>query len=64
MRDSLDAHSKENVSKAAETEGNVEFLKQKRNFHTFESCSISDVKMNLKNNLTLQNLKNKNKKDL
>jgi len=41
---------KENVSKAAETEGNVEFLKQKRNFHTFESCSISDVKMNLKNN--------------
>ncbi len=41
---------KENESKASETEGNIEFLKQKRNFHIFESCSISDVKLNLMKN--------------
>lgn len=38
---------KENESAASDLEGNVEFLKQKRNFHTFEPCSISDVKKEL-----------------
>lgn len=38
---------KENESAASELEGNVEFLKQKRNFHTFEPCGISDVKKEL-----------------
>jgi len=34
----------ENESKASSKEGNVEFLKQKRNFHTFEPCNIIDLK--------------------
>lgn len=38
---------KENETKGSELEGNVEFLKQKRTFHTFEPCSISDVKREL-----------------
>ena len=38
---------KENESKASSKEGNVEFLKQKRNFHTFEPCSILDLKTSL-----------------
>jgi imidazole glycerol-phosphate synthase subunit HisF len=39
-----------NISEASETEGNIEFLKQKRNFHTFEPCSINEVKKYLINN--------------
>lgn len=35
---------KENESTASALEGNIEFLKQKRNFHTFEACSIQDLK--------------------
>ena len=35
---------KENESNASVLEGNVEFLKQKRNFHTFEPCSIKELK--------------------
>ena len=35
---------KENESNASSQEGNVEFLKQKRNFHTFEPSSINDLK--------------------
>jgi cyclase len=35
---------KENESKASDLEGNVEFLNQKRNFHTFEPCKIKDLK--------------------
>jgi len=35
---------KENESKVSSLEGNVEFLKQKRNFHTFEPSSINDLK--------------------
>jgi cyclase len=38
---------KENESAASELEGNVQFLKQKRSFHTFEPCSIADVKKEL-----------------
>ncbi len=38
---------KENETKGSDLEGNVEFLKQKRNFHTFEPCSISEVKKEL-----------------
>jgi cyclase len=38
---------KENQSQASRLEGNVEFLKQKRNFHTFEPCSILDLKNQL-----------------
>ena len=38
---------KENESRVSSTEGNVEFLKQKRNFHTFEPCSISELKNTL-----------------
>lgn len=38
---------KENESEASDKEGNVEFLKQKRNFHTFETCSILDLKKEL-----------------
>lgn len=41
---------KENESQASNLEGNVEFLNQKRSFHTFEPCSIEDVKRELKNN--------------
>jgi cyclase len=35
---------KENESKGSSLEGNVEFLNQKRNFHTFKPCRIIDVK--------------------
>lgn len=35
---------KENESAASNLEGNVEFLKQKRSFHTFEPSSIYDLK--------------------
>ena len=38
---------KENESQASSKEGNVEFLKQKRNFHTFEPCSITSLKSKL-----------------
>jgi cyclase len=38
---------KENESKGSETEGNVEFLRQKREFHTFELCRIQDLKRSL-----------------
>lgn len=41
---------KENESQASALEGNVEFLNQKRSFHTFEPCSIEDVKSELKRN--------------
>lgn len=41
---------KENKSQASSLEGNVEFLNQKRSFHTFEPCSIEDVKKTLKSN--------------
>jgi cyclase len=41
---------KENQSQASSLEGNVEFLNQKRNFHTFEPCSIEDLKRELKRN--------------
>jgi cyclase len=41
---------KENESFASNLEGNVEFLNKKRSFHTFEPCSIVDVKKRLINN--------------
>lgn len=41
---------KENESRASSLEGNVEFLNQKRSFHTFIPCSIEDVKRTLKIN--------------
>jgi cyclase len=41
---------KENESFASDLEGNVEFLNKKRSFHTFEPCSIVDVKKRLINN--------------
>lgn len=41
---------KTNESKASSVEGNVEFLKQKRNFHTFQPCSISELKTTLDSN--------------
>ena len=41
---------KENESQASTLEGNVEFLNQKRSFHTFEPCSIEEVKRTLKSN--------------
>jgi cyclase len=41
---------KENESKASALEGNVEFLKQKRSFHTFETSSIKDLKRKLISN--------------
>ncbi len=41
---------KEYESKASSLEGNVEFLKQKRNFHTFEPSSIYDLKKVLVDN--------------
>jgi cyclase len=41
---------KENESLGSDLEGNVEFLNQKRSFHTFEPCSIEDVKRELKSN--------------
>jgi cyclase len=41
---------KENESKASSLEGNVEFLNQKRSFHTFEPCTITDLKKMLIDN--------------
>ena len=41
---------KENESQASTLEGNVEFLNQKRSFHTFEPCSIADLKRTLISN--------------
>ncbi len=41
---------KENVSQASDLEGNVEFLKQKRSYHIFEPCKISELKEALTNN--------------
>ena len=41
---------KENESKVSSKEGNVEFLKQKRNFHTFEPCTIKELKNTLVEN--------------
>ncbi|WP_295234455.1 imidazole glycerol phosphate synthase cyclase subunit [Sediminibacterium sp.] len=38
---------KTNETQSAKTEGNTEFLKQKRSFHTFEPCSIMDIKTHL-----------------
>jgi imidazole glycerol-phosphate synthase subunit HisF len=35
---------KDNESRASNLEGNVEFLNQKRSFHTFEPCQIREVK--------------------
>ena len=41
---------KENKSQASTIEGNVEFLNQKRSFHTFEPSSIKDLKRSLRSN--------------
>ncbi len=41
---------KENEPEVSETEGNVEFLKQKRSYHIFQPCEISEVKKELLNN--------------
>lgn len=41
---------KENESKASALEGNVEFLNQKRSFHTFEPCTITELKKMLIDN--------------
>lgn len=38
---------KENESRASNLEGNVEFLNQKRSFHTFEPCQLKEVKIKL-----------------
>jgi cyclase len=37
----------ENKSQASASEGNIEFLNQKRSFHIFEQCSIEDLKRQL-----------------
>jgi cyclase len=41
---------KENESEGSSLEGNVEFLKQKRSYHIFEACTISELKKALKIN--------------
>ena len=41
---------KENESTVSLDEGNSEFLKQKRNFHTFEPCNIYELKKTLVEN--------------
>ena len=41
---------KDNESSASDLEGNVEFLNQKRSFHTFEPCNINNVKTSLISN--------------
>lgn len=41
---------KENDANVSSKEGNVEFLKQKRNFHTFEPCTVKDLKKSLVEN--------------
>lgn len=38
---------KDNESVVSGTEGNVEFLKQKRSYHIFEPCTIAEVKRDL-----------------
>lgn len=38
---------KNNQPSVSSTEGNVEFLKQKRGFHTFEPCEIREIKETL-----------------
>jgi cyclase len=38
---------KEFESKGSDLEGNVEFLNQKRNFHTFQPCRINELKSSL-----------------
>ena len=44
---------KNNHSEGSALEGNVEFLNQKRNFHTFQPCTIQEAKEYLlKNNIT------------
>lgn len=43
-------HIKENESNNSKEEGNTEFLRQKRNFHTFEPCRIEDIKRHLISN--------------
>ena len=35
---------KENEARVSLLEGNTEFLKQKRSFHTFQPCTIKDLK--------------------
>ena len=40
----------ENESQVSSLEGNVEFLKQKRSYHTFKPCSISQIKNTLLTN--------------
>ena len=41
---------KSNQSQIDKSEGNSEFLKSKRNFHIFETCSINKLKNHLANN--------------
>lgn len=41
---------KDNESEVSGSEGNVEFLKQKRNFHIFQPCTITQVKRTLLDN--------------
>ena len=41
---------KDNESQASTLEGNVEFLNQKRSFHTFNLCDIKSLKTSLMNN--------------
>jgi len=41
---------KKNEARVSLDEGNTEFLKQKRNFHTFEPCSVKDLKKSLVEN--------------
>lgn len=41
---------KENESRVSDIEGNTEFLKQKRSFHTFQPCNIKDLKKSLVDN--------------
>lgn len=41
---------KDNESQESDKEGNTEFLKQKRNFHTFEPCHLQEIKEHLIDN--------------
>ncbi|MFA6275885.1 MAG: imidazole glycerol phosphate synthase cyclase subunit [Pedobacter sp.] len=41
---------RDNESERSKEEGNTEFLKQKRNFHTFEPTTIKDIKFHLVEN--------------
>lgn len=40
----------ENISNPSSSEGNIEFLKNKRNYKGFKSCAINDLKNELKSN--------------